>query len=677
MLGAAGMAGVHRSPLWRWLIAFSLMTGTSLVIPWQACAAGPTGGAESGASLNEVSLEVEARKAGKDLATLKRGILVLPKTSDYVWNKYVNEVGVREGVVRLALDLERVRTPSDLDREIEGLERYVEKVKTAGGEPLIFLYGVPVALSRPGPPSFARGRSPRRFEVTPKNLAAWRDLVRKVVLHFNRDKRLPIRYLEVWNEPDRPEFWSGTQEDFFEVCRATVEGARSADPTIRVGGPSTSSWSGAIGQQGPLIKNFLEFAQRNRMPLDFISWHAFEKDPSLLRGAVKEIQGWKRSFGFPDAELVVDEWNYGTPSLEREGPIGAAFAGAMMAAIFASGIDRQAFAMLQDVEIARADFGGDDWGLFTLSGIAKPVYNALRAASMLGNVQLDVSQKGGEHFISAVAARGEDSVGVLITNFPPQDPLARVAAFFFYELGYAPEDLRGWGVDERTVKELLKPDGEAVVDRLRAPAKAKSDLKKALAYYRRLDQETLAGGGRWSVRLAIKNLPFQSRVMYERYVTDGRNGNSFAARDKIAGRLAALQNEARAKALDAVEQFLTAPDSRQASRGPLLGLLAEVRPADPKQTGRLLSQFRRKNSGAVLEDLNAVEALFARTRMEYMRKGLDEVNKWPEVSLTRAEAVQHENVSDVATAFHVQPYSVILVLLKGQVGRPRVERGRP
>ncbi len=669
MRGRSGVRG-------RWT-AGGLAVAALLLAGVDAGAARATAAGEPTPPPGEVSVEVDARKTGREIGRLRRGVLISPKTSEYVWNKYVDEVGVKGGLVRLALDVERVNGPGDLDRQVQALDRHIQKVKAAGGEPLIFVYGVPVALSRSAAGSGQRPAGPRRFDTAPKNLTAWREMIRKAVLHFNRDKRLQIKYLEIWNEPDRREFWSGTQAEFFEVSRATIEGARSADPAIRVGGPATSSWLGAIGQQGPLIKNFLEYARRTHLPVDFISWHAFEKDPSLLRGAVREIQDWKRMFGFPDAELFLDEWNYGTPSLEREGPLGAAFAGAMMAAILASGIDRQAFAMLQDVEIAKADFGGDDWGLFTLSGIEKPAYNALRAVSMLGDLQLEVSQKGGDHFISSLAGRAEDSVGVLVTHFPPQDPLLRAGAFFFHELGYAPEDLRGWGIDDRTLKELLKPGGDAVVDRLRAPERAKTDLKQALRLYRRLDRESVEGGGRWRVRLVVRNLPSRFPVQIERYVIDGRNGNSFAARDKIAGRLAALQAEARTEALDAVEKLLRSPGSREASRGPLLALLAEVRAAQAKRAGELINEFRRKHGAAVVEDLASVEALFARAYAGRLRTGLDEINDWPEVGLVKAEATSHPGGGDVATSFHVQPYSVTLILLKRQAGGPSPDRGRP
>jgi hypothetical protein len=155
------------------------------------------------------------------------------------------------------------------------------------------------------------------------------------------------------------------------------------------------------------------------------------------------------------------------------------------------------------------------------------------------------------------------------------------------------------------------------------------------------------------------------------------NGNSFAARDKIARRLADLKAEARAKALDAVEQYLAGLDSRRASRGPLLDLLAGVKAADPKQMGRLLSEFRRKNSGAVLEDLQSVESVYGKVRAEYLAKGLDGINDWPEVNLAKVESTPQESSGGFATTFHVQPYSVTLVLLKRQGVSPPSDRTRP
>ncbi len=651
-------AVVRRSGIWGGIVVASLAAG-ALLLPQPQSRAARAAAAETSGLPTEVSIEVDAGKTVKDVGRLKRGILVSSKTSDYAWNKYLHEVGVRGALVRLPLDFEQIGGA-------EVLDPHIEKVRAAGGEPLLVVYGVPVALSRPTQNSAGRGRASRRFDVTPENLATWRDLVRQAVLHYNRDKGFKIKYLEVWNEPDLPLFWSGTQEEFFEVYRATAEGARGVDPAIRVGGPATSSWSGGIGQRGPLIKNLLEFARRQQLPVDFVSWHAFEKEPSLLRGVVKEIQAWKGTRGFPDAELFLDEWNFGPPSLEREGPIGAAFAGTMMAAIFASGIDRHAFATLQDVDTARADFGGDDYGLFTLSGIGKPVYNALRAVGMLGDVQVASSQRGGEQFLTPVATRSDEGVAVLISHLPPQDPLARVVAFFFHELSYTPDDLRRWGVDDRTLKELLKPEGNKLVEGFRAPEKAKADLKRALKLYRQLEQETVLGGGRWRVRLTVKNLPGRSSFVYERYVIDGRNGNSFAVRDKIGRRLATLEGEARARALEAIERLLTSAAVRPASRGPLLGLLAAVKAADPTQAGKLVGEFRRKNSGAVVEDLGTMEALFGKTHAEHMRRGLDEINEWPEVGLTRTEASSQSNGAEFATAFHVQPYSVTLVLLRRQ-----------
>lgn len=653
------MVMVRPSGFRRQVIMGSLGAGLMALSVLLAVAAKPPSAAEPNGPLPEVSIEVDARKGGKEIGSLKRGILVSPKISEYVWHKYVKEVGVRGGIVRLPLDFEWMHDPSVLDP-------WLARVRAAGGEPLLFVSGVPAALSRSVPGSLWRTGVRRAFDVTPENLEKWQDLVRQAILHYNRDKRFQIKYLEVWNEPDLPVFWSGTEADFLSVYRATVTAALAADPTIRVGGPAVASWSAGIGRSGPFIKTFLDFAQRNRLPVDFISWHAFEKDPLVLRAAVKQIQAWKKTFGFPGAELFLDEWNYGPPNMDREGPIGAAYVGAMMPEILAAGIDRQAFSYLQDIDTARADFGGDDFGLLTLNGIEKPAYNAFRAINMLGNVQLETIQTGGEHFVSHIATRSEDLVAVLVSHFPPPDPLLRADAFFFNELGYARENLRGWGIDDRVLRDILRPDGDRVVDGLRAPDKAKADLKKAVNLYRRLNQEIVMRGGRWRVRVAFKHLPFQSKTIYERYLIDARNSNSFAARDKIAAQVASLRDEARAKALEGVERFTDSPAVEPTFRQSLHALIAEVKSSDVRRTERLLDEFQRKHHGRILDDLKKIEALYAQLHAEHMRKGIDAINEWPEVNLTRIESIPHDSGTEFATSFTIQPYSVTVVLLKRQ-----------
>lgn len=657
------MVMVRLSGCRRQIVIGFLGAGLLVLSALLAASAKPPSSSKPGALVPEVSIEVDGRKGGKEISSLKRGILVSPKISEYVWHKYVKEVGVRGGLVRLPLDFEWMQDPSVIDP-------WLERVKVAGGEPLLFVSGVPAALSRSASRTLWRAGERRVFDVTPENLEKWQDLIRQAILHYNRDKRFQIKYLEVWNEPDLPVFWSGTEADFLSVYQATVMAARAADPTIRVGGPAVASWSASIGHSGPFIKTFLDFAQRNRLPVDFISWHAFEKDPLVLRTAVKQVQAWKKTFGFPEAELFLDEWNYGPPNIDREGPIGAAYVGAMIPEILAVGIDRQAFSYLQDIDTARADFGGDDFGLLTLNGIEKPAYNTFRAINMLGNVQLEVTQTGGEHFVSSIATRSEDLVGVLISHFPPPDPLLRADSFFFNELGYAREDLRKWGIDDRVLRDILRPDGDSVVDGLRAPDKAKTDLKKAVNLYRRLDQEIVMRGGRWRVRVAFKHLPFQSKAIYERYLIDARNSNSFAARDKIAARIASLRDEARVKALKGVERFTDSPAVEPTFRQSLHALIAEVKSSDVRRTERLLSEFQHKHHGRILNDLKKIETLYARLHAEHMRKGIDAINEWPEVSLTRVESIPHNGGTEFATSFTIQPYSVTVILLKRQEAVP-------
>ena len=50
--------------------------------------------------------------------------------------------------------------------------------------------------------------------------------------------KLPIKYWEIWNEPDnRPNCWTGTDEEYFNLYATTAALLRKEFPGIKIGGP--------------------------------------------------------------------------------------------------------------------------------------------------------------------------------------------------------------------------------------------------------------------------------------------------------------------------------------------------------------------------------------------------------------------------------------------------------
>ncbi|MEI7503190.1 MAG: glycoside hydrolase, partial [Paludibacter sp.] len=77
----------------------------------------------------------------------------------------------------------------------------------------------------------------------PKDYNKWEDLIRNVVQHWtDRYGKEEVKswYFEVWNEPNHPSFWTGTQEEYFKLYKYTVQAVKSVNPDYRVGGPATA-----------------------------------------------------------------------------------------------------------------------------------------------------------------------------------------------------------------------------------------------------------------------------------------------------------------------------------------------------------------------------------------------------------------------------------------------------
>ena len=75
---------------------------------------------------------------------------------------------------------------------------------------------------------------------------------------------------EVWNEPNIA-FWAGTQAEYFELYRQSVEAIKEVHPRLKVGGPSTAELDG--------IPDLIQYCVQKGLPLDFVSSHVYPNDP--------------------------------------------------------------------------------------------------------------------------------------------------------------------------------------------------------------------------------------------------------------------------------------------------------------------------------------------------------------------------------------------------------------
>jgi xylan 1,4-beta-xylosidase len=266
----------------------------------------------------------------------------------------------------------------------------------------------------------------------PANYNDWCVLIDKLIRHFiERYGAEEVRrwYFEVWNEPNLWFFFNSTRSRYFELYRATVTTVKSIDALLRVGGPATSNFVpddrfrgeqqageksrtaqlerlGDVEWEGVWIREFLEFCERENLPVDFVSAHPYPTDIPFghdvegmrtrpADSTLRDLQWLRRTVdqsAFPAAEIHLTEWSTSPSARDftHDFPQSAAYV--IKTNIEASGlVDSLTYWTFTDVfeEHGAGDsaFHGG-FGLINYQGIVKPAFHAYRFLNQLGEEEI-------------------------------------------------------------------------------------------------------------------------------------------------------------------------------------------------------------------------------------------------------------------------------------------------
>ncbi|MBP5538419.1 MAG: hypothetical protein J6X69_01085 [Bacteroidales bacterium] len=196
----------------------------------------------------------------------------------------------------------------------------------------------------------------------PKDYLKWAKICEHIIRHYNEGWadgfHYNIRYWEIWNEADldqnsgrwktEPRTWGAPIEEFHKMYAVAAKHLKEKFPHLKIGGPSYCRIQGTK----TYFPEFFAYMRDNKVPIDFISWHKYGAEPEVFRMEADLIRGWMKEYGYSDAELILNEWNYrrfknpGKGSSyenynreSRRGLKGAAFAGAVMATMHYAPVD--------------------------------------------------------------------------------------------------------------------------------------------------------------------------------------------------------------------------------------------------------------------------------------------------------------------------------------------------
>ncbi|WP_168120546.1 xylann 1,4-beta-xylosidase [Paenibacillus sp. HB172176] len=267
----------------------------------------------------------------------------------------------------------------------------------------------------------------------PKQYEKWAELIQRCVTHWiERYGQEEVRtwFFEIWNEPNLRPFWDGTKTDYFKLYEISAHTIKAIDRHLRVGGPATSNFVpdsrfdgekedvnahltfqtddlNTLSWKGVWIEDFLQFCEKEGLPVDFISTHPYPTDFALdghgqtsgrsrCKDATLDDVLWLRKVvdasAYPNAEIHLTEWSSSPSSRDYSHDYLPAAAYVVRTNLAVSRyVDSLSYWVFTDVfeEVGAgptAFHGG--FGLINLQGIHKPTYHAYAFLNRLGEEEL-------------------------------------------------------------------------------------------------------------------------------------------------------------------------------------------------------------------------------------------------------------------------------------------------
>jgi len=265
---------------------------------------------------------------------------------------------------------------------------------------------------------------PKLEHRAPTNPDNWGLAAVEVVRHYDEMSRqagVPLRYVEIWNEPNYEVFWDASPREFYELFAKTAIAIKAEFPHLMVGGPGLASSGGSITSQGEqYTQRFLEFLRHEKTPLDFFSWHVYSSDATTYTQLANFYREQLEAYGYADAEIHITEWNTAMKGEDETDAVrntarGASLMSAAWIALQQGGVDVSTF--------YRGNESGQhgNMGLFAVDGTPKPMALAfsLWAKMAAHPQQLPYTLTGSPdpHPVWALAGQNEEGeIAVLIVN---------------------------------------------------------------------------------------------------------------------------------------------------------------------------------------------------------------------------------------------------------------------
>ncbi len=326
---------------------------------------------------------------------------------------------------------------AEQDKLRANYEAVIKNISDAGGIVILDIFGTPAGLGKALDKKSA-----------PWNLKVFKELVKGYIKELSKKKKYNIWY-EVWSAPDLDDFFLGRKQEYLNMYRVVAEAVMELEAETKIyiplGGPSASWWfqdtegNTIVTPERSLIYELIKFCAQYKLPLNFISWHAYSTDPRAEKESTiysknppALIRDWLTYFNLDrNTPLILDEWNYDnginiSAGRKENSYIAASFIPARLKNMHEAGVDYQSYFSLEDFQNNKEGVARNV-GIFEFDsesshykGAPKPIYNVFKMLNKLGS-GLFSSLKLNDEFSGVIPTKEGDSLAVLIYNYTDPD----------------------------------------------------------------------------------------------------------------------------------------------------------------------------------------------------------------------------------------------------------------
>lgn len=297
----------------------------------------------------------------------------------------------------------------------------------------------------------------------PSDEKEWQSVIDALVHRYSVEKPI-VTYWEIGNETDIGENggcpWLITNPDDYAAWYAmTIPAILRAFPRAKVGGP------GVANAGSDYIARFLDHCRKEKLQLDFISWHLYSSDPASHASLAEKYRRLLEPFGQKRPEMLITEWNKGFDRLSYEelafDPRRAANAAACMLSMIDARVDWTFYYHAWDqtcyIDEFKPFFANPGimyhhwnevphrFGLFGQNHEVRPQYFVYEMLGKMGDRRLAAESDAPD--VRVLASRSGRSIALLLVNFAARQSREHIATIHLKNVSPGVYNLTAYRID--------------------------------------------------------------------------------------------------------------------------------------------------------------------------------------------------------------------------------------